>query len=345
MATNNFTGTSGTRRQREGESNNNNNAMNINPTLSISIPLPRSKAFLQQEHQRTLATADSVIVNEPDRQQQNYSQRLYCTLCRAGPFRSEKDMQVHLDGKPHQRALRAQAVAAESQQKAQSSNNNADDDDNNNHPVAEFAGVNPSNIFMVNNNTAANTAREILLNCDVLGFDTESKPTFQKGEESTGPHLVQFANDTHAWLFPMWLPAARAVVKEVIESPSVRKIGFDLRGDRDLCAWNFGIQLVNCLDVAEQMVDGEPLRGTVHAVAKVLGVVMKKSKKVTQSNWANRSLKQNQILYAANDAFAALKTYRGCEERKIAMTVMPNVSVEELRNIRSMRMAKKKNRR
>ena len=35
----------------------------------------------------------------------------------------------------------------------------------------------------------------------MIGFDTESKPTFVKGEASTGPHLVQLATDTHVYLF------------------------------------------------------------------------------------------------------------------------------------------------
>jgi RNA polymerase sigma factor for flagellar operon FliA len=37
----------------------------------------------------------------------------------------------------------------------------------------------------------------------VIGFDTESKPTFRKGEVSTGPHLVQLATDAHVFLFPV----------------------------------------------------------------------------------------------------------------------------------------------
>ena len=34
-----------------------------------------------------------------------------------------------------------------------------------------------------------------------IGFDTESKPTFTVGELSSGPHLIQFATPTKAYLF------------------------------------------------------------------------------------------------------------------------------------------------
>ena len=35
----------------------------------------------------------------------------------------------------------------------------------------------------------------------VLGFDSESKPTFNKGEVQTGPHLIQLATFEKAYLF------------------------------------------------------------------------------------------------------------------------------------------------
>jgi RNA polymerase sigma factor for flagellar operon FliA len=42
-----------------------------------------------------------------------------------------------------------------------------------------------------------------MLAAPVLGFDTESKPTFRKGEESDGPHLIQLADSQCAWLVPV----------------------------------------------------------------------------------------------------------------------------------------------
>ena len=53
-------------------------------------------------------------------------------------------------------------------------------------------------------------------------------------------------------------------------------------------------------------------RGTVGAkvaVAYFFGQRLQKSKKVGTSNWANRRLNERQLLYAANDAWAALKVY------------------------------------
>jgi hypothetical protein len=50
--------------------------------------------------------------------------------------------------------------------------------------------------------------------------------------------------------------------------------------------------------------------GAKAAVAIVLGQRLQKSKSVTTSNWASAELKPNQLLYAANDAYAALCVFR-----------------------------------
>jgi RNA polymerase sigma factor for flagellar operon FliA len=46
------------------------------------------------------------------------------------------------------------------------------------------------------------------------------------------------------------------------------------------------------------------------AVADLLGQQLQKSKKVATTNWASRVLSERQMLYAANDAHAALRVYR-----------------------------------
>jgi len=45
-----------------------------------------------------------------------------------------------------------------------------------------------------------------------LGFDTESRPTFHKGQTSDGPHLVQFSTRDQAWLFQTRQPEAQAAI-------------------------------------------------------------------------------------------------------------------------------------
>ena len=61
-----------------------------------------------------------------------------------------------------------------------------------------YDGIKLADVRMVKTDKDAAEALAALSATDVLGFDTESKPTFLKGEVSTGPHLVQLATDEAA---------------------------------------------------------------------------------------------------------------------------------------------------
>jgi ribonuclease D len=141
-----------------------------------------------------------------------------------------------------------------------------------------------------------------------VGFDTESKPTFSKGAEATGPHVVQFALRQRAYLVQIDKAPPLAFLRSVLASPAIVKIGFGLKSDRRSLARALGVELEGAVDLAETL---RALRyrhalGARAAVAIVLGRRLQKSKSVTTSNWAAPTLKPNQLLYAANDAYAAL---------------------------------------
>ena len=175
-----------------------------------------------------------------------------------------------------------------------------------------YPGIGLADITLVTTPALAAEALEALLAADAIGFDTESKPTFLKGEASTGPHLVQLATDTRAWLFPTAVAAGLPTLKAVLESPQVRKVGFGLGNDRSALQGRLGIMLANVLDLGEAL-RGPGHRGTVGAriaVAHFFGQRLQKSKKTGTSNWASPRLSERQMLYAANDAHVALKIYR-----------------------------------
>ena len=47
-----------------------------------------------------------------------------------------------------------------------------------------FAGLSLEDVFVVSSERQARLACEELMRAEVVGFDTESKPTFRKGEQS-----------------------------------------------------------------------------------------------------------------------------------------------------------------
>ena len=189
--------------------------------------------------------------------------------------------------------------------------------------MPDYVGIGLDRITLVDSEALAKEACTALLAADVIGFDTESKPTFLKGEESTGPHLVQLATDERAYLFPVSSTYCSPVLKTILESPIVLKAGMGLGNDRSVLKSRLGIELKAVIDLGESLRGtGEGRighRGTVGAkvaVAHFFGQRLQKSKKVGTSNWANQRLNERQLLYAANDAHVALMIYRAWMERK-----------------------------
>ena len=188
-----------------------------------------------------------------------------------------------------------------------------------------YDGIKLTHVRMVKTDKDAADALAALSAMDVLGFDTESKPTFLKGEVSTGPHLVQLATDEAAYLFQIGASPAVSVLHEVLravlESPTILKVGFGLQDDVKRLRAKLGIDAANVLDLSTALRKGERnTLGAKTAVARFFGQKLQKSKKITTTNWAMPRLSEKQILYAADDAHVALKIYRRWRSDQSAST-------------------------
>jgi ribonuclease D len=178
-------------------------------------------------------------------------------------------------------------------------------------PLPLYAGIRVDDVIVVSTAELAGAAMSVLLGADVLGFDTESKPTFAKGEVSTGPHLIQLATDDKAYLFQVKNSPALDCLRAVLESPHVLKAGFGLRDDLLRLQIKLGISAVNVVDLAIALREEKRADvGAKTAVARFFGQRMQKSKRTSTTNWANSHLTERQMLYAANDAHVALRVYR-----------------------------------
>ena len=174
-----------------------------------------------------------------------------------------------------------------------------------------YEGIRLAEITLVTSQQLADEALAALLANEAIGFDTESKPIFLKGEHSTGPHLIQLATESRAYLFQVPRTHSATVLKEILESPRVLKVGFGLGNDRSALKSRLDIELKNVIDLGE-VLRSKGHKGTVGAkvaVAHFFGKTMQKSKKIGTSNWANAELSERQLLYAADDAQVALRIY------------------------------------
>lgn len=173
-------------------------------------------------------------------------------------------------------------------------------------------------IVKVDNAEIARQAFKELSAETVVGFDTESKPTFRKGEVSTGPHIVQFSTSHRAYIFLLHDPECRKTAGALIALRPLMKVGFGLRDDLRRIQSKMHVEPQNVWDLETLFREKGFGRGV--GVKVGLALLFKrrflKSKKASTSNWSRPALTDAQILYAGNDAFAAICAYHALARRK-----------------------------
>ena len=165
-----------------------------------------------------------------------------------------------------------------------------------------------------------------LKTCTLFGFDTESKPTFNKGEVSTGPHLIQLASRDKAYLFQI-SPAILEFLKPIFENKNQIKVGFGLKNDAHLFRKK-GIELHNVIELSKCFSAfgfSNPM-GLKNAMALLFQVNFPKSKKISTSNWARKILTPHQIEYAAADAYAPVLVF----EELLRLGLLPKTMTRHL---------------
>ncbi len=167
-------------------------------------------------------------------------------------------------------------------------------------------------IVLVSSAAAAEEAAHALVQARVWGFDTESRPTFEAGQASEGPHVLQLATLETAWVFQMHDSRCRAVAGELLARRGIVKAGFGLHDDKKRITHKLGVEPQDVLDLDTVFRQRGYRRqmGIKAAVAVLFERRYLKSKRAATSNWAQRSLSESQLLYAANDAWAALRVYQ-----------------------------------
>ena len=167
-------------------------------------------------------------------------------------------------------------------------------------------------ITVVNTGKQAQQAHDALVTSQAWGFDTESKPTFRVGEASDGPHVLQLATANHAWVFQLHEAECRAVAADLLTRNGIAKAGFGLGDDRKRILHQLGVEPVGIVELNDLFkVQGyRKEMGVKGAVAVLFNQRFQKSKKAATSNWANPRLSESQVLYAANDAYAAYRVWQ-----------------------------------
>lgn len=161
----------------------------------------------------------------------------------------------------------------------------------------------------------ADRAWQALQGETILGFDTESKPTFLREQVSDGPHIVQLATLQTAYIFQLTDAHCRTRVAQLLGDAHILKAGFGLGDDTKRITHKLGIVPQGVVELNHLLHQRGWRRemGIKAAVAVLFGRCFAKSKKAATSNWAMPHLSQSQLLYAANDAWAALRVHQALQ--------------------------------
>lgn len=141
-----------------------------------------------------------------------------------------------------------------------------------------------------------------------LGFDTETRPTFKKGQYYP-PALIQLATEDCVYLFRISKTETLAPLLPLLESPDILKTGVAIKDDvKELRAME-DFQPAGFVEIADITVKlGYENRGLRALAGLLLGGRISKAAQV--SNWARPELDQKQIRYAATDAWISREIYR-----------------------------------
>ncbi len=166
-------------------------------------------------------------------------------------------------------------------------------------------------ITLVTSQAQAREAFERLVDAPAWGFDTESKPTFQVGELSDGPHILQLSTSERAWVFQLHDPGCREVAAQLLALGGITKAGFGLGDDRKRILHKLRVEPAGVLELNTVFRERGYRKdmGVKGAVAVLFNQRFIKSKKAATSNWANMRLTEAQLVYAANDAYAAIRVF------------------------------------
>lgn len=172
-------------------------------------------------------------------------------------------------------------------------------------PRFEFKGK----IYVVQSESEAKRAVEVLRKSAILGIDTETRPSFRKGENHKVA-LLQIANEQICFLFRMNEIGFLPCMSQLLADPNILKVGLSLKDDFLMLRRREGnftpAGYIDLQNVVKQM-GIEDL-----SLQKIYANVFHKriSKRAQLTNWEADVLTDAQKRYAATDAYTCIQLYK-----------------------------------
>ena len=142
----------------------------------------------------------------------------------------------------------------------------------------------------------------------LVGFDTETKPSFKKGCVNKVA-LMQLSTDTHNYLIRLNKLGIPAPLREFLENPAITKVGLSVHDDFSVMRRTEPVEPRGFIELQHYVRD---FRIADSSLQKIYAIVFGKriSKKQRLTNWEAPELTVPQQHYAALDSWACLHIYR-----------------------------------
>lgn len=171
-------------------------------------------------------------------------------------------------------------------------------------PLESFGG----DIVLVESMQMVNVAIKYLSQFRVLGFDTETKPSFRKGEVNQ-VSLLQLATDERAFLIRTQKTGLPENLRRLLSDSTLIKAGVAIRDDIKALQKISSFRPAGFVELQKHAQEaGIQNIGLKKLCAIVCGFRISKSQQLT--NWDAEELTGQQMIYAATDAYASLKIYQ-----------------------------------
>ena len=186
-------------------------------------------------------------------------------------------------------------------------------------------------IYVVTSPVEAENVVDYLLSQPILGFDTETRPAFEKGKRYYCS-LLQVSTRTDCFLFRLNKTGLCPAVVRLLGDEQVTKVGLAWNNDmlslRQLGSFKSG-RFIDLQDMVREL--GIEDQSLVKIYANLFGERISKAERL--SNWERSELTDKQMEYAAIDAWACVRIYnevnRLLSTRDYELEVRPDENVSQ----------------
>ena len=169
----------------------------------------------------------------------------------------------------------------------------------------------PGRVILIDSAAKARDAVKYLLKQKQLGFDTETRPSFQKNRHYK-VSLMQISTPEECFLFRLKMIGSLDGVMSVLENPDIQKIGLSIKDDFHSLA---KLQEFTPQGFVELQTFVKSYEIADNSLQKIYALVFNRriSKNQRLTNWEAEELSLAQQIYAAIDAWSCLKIYNRLE--------------------------------